>query len=686
MRKIIVLIIGLLGCIGVADGQVTRKMSPLVKEAMMEAKTQWAGAKGSGAADVPCITAFVRCTNDNILKRYGCKIFDEQGDVFIAAIPLESLSALSTQSEVLEISAGKPAKLQNSAAKEYTNVELLRSATATAQMVNGYCGKGVVVGVIDVAFDYTHPTYRTADGKTLRIKKVWDLLDFSENGEEVSIAKGVGREYSGEAAILAKQGSADRAMKECNGHGTHTSTTAAGSGFNGTTTSVHGGMAPEADIVLVSTSSAENDSMIPKDKEYLYTDALQSLEMKYIFDYAEKEGKPCVINISMGTSEDLYQTKIRNDYINNLVGPGKIVCASAGNECSYGTYIYKPKEKNKAGAFINCAEKKIALYLLRSPEPPTVNVSLYSNSGEKVDWTYDAEKLRGFPDSLHVDSIVVDGRKIGFEVYSYPSCYDETRYATDVFFISMDGEKIGMPVSITLTDDMEEEAFAQTGYFVKNTKDASLCDFTSSHNIKMPAALDGVICVGSVNSSYESLKNKAGSVIMTNSKQGQRSPFSSIGPNMQDKLKPEVVAPGYIVSGLSSDYYKSCPTWQIVDDFDYNGKKYGWMYNFGTSMSTPVVTGIVALWLQANPKLSPDDIREVIANTSVHTVEGMEYPNYELGYGMIDAKAGIDYIKSNKPTGVSSVTVESPTPMKQDVYYNIGGRRAAKGERGVFVK
>ena len=36
----------------------------------------------------------------------------------------------------------------------------------------------------------------------------------------------------------------------------------------------------------------------------------------------------------------------------------------------------------------------------------------------------------------------------------------------------------------------------------------------------------------------------------------------------------------------------------------------------GTSMSSPVTTGVIALWLQANPKLTPEDIKGVIQRTS----------------------------------------------------------------------
>ncbi len=37
-----------------------------------------------------------------------------------------------------------------------------------------YSGKGVVVGIIDFGFDYSHPTFRDPGNDALRIKKVWE--------------------------------------------------------------------------------------------------------------------------------------------------------------------------------------------------------------------------------------------------------------------------------------------------------------------------------------------------------------------------------------------------------------------------------------------------------------------------------------------------------------------------------
>ncbi|MBP5387675.1 MAG: S8 family serine peptidase, partial [Prevotella sp.] len=98
-----------------------------------------------------------------------------------------------------------------------------------------------------------------------------------------------------------------------------------------------------------------------------------------------------------------------------------------------------------------------------------------------------------------------------------------------------------------------------------------------------------------------------------------------------------------------------------VQHFEFNGRTYAWNANSGTSMSTPVVAGAVALWLQAKPDLSPEDVLEVIRATSRHNDPSLTYPNNLYGHGEVDAYAGLLYvlnlsqvegITSHQPSGV----------------------------------
>jgi len=79
---------------------------------------------------------------------------------------------------------------------------------------------------------------------------------------------------------------------------------------------------------------------------------------------------------------------------------------------------------------------------------------------------------------------------------------------------------------------------------------------------------------------------------------------------------------------------------QSVKDAD--GREYSVVANSGTSMSAPVVAGIIALWLEANPQLTPEDVLRVISLTSHQPDDAPSAEKNNIyGYGMIDAYAGL---------------------------------------------
>ncbi len=61
----------------------------------------------------------------------------------------------------------------------------------------------------------------------------------------------------------------------------------------------------------------------------------------------------------------------------------------------------------------------------------------------------------------------------------------------------------------------------------------------------------------------------------------------------------------------------------------------------GTSMSTPFVAGTVALMLDADPTLTPDEIKQIITDTASR-MPG--YEDYEVGAGYLNAYAAVDKV------------------------------------------
>ncbi len=114
--------------------------------------------------------------------------------------------------------------------------------------------------------------------------------------------------------------------------------------------------------------------------------------------------------------------------------------------------------------------------------------------------------------------------------------------------------------------------------------------------------------------------------------------FSSAGPTVEGFVKPELVAPGgHIVSNMSNSQ-------TLAEIFPEHrvGSKYFEMS--GTSQSTAVVSGVVALMLQHSPWLTPDDVKCRLmsaANPAVDDAGNLAYSVFQQGAGFVDAYGAV---------------------------------------------
>ena len=124
---------------------------------------------------------------------------------------------------------------------------------------------------------------------------------------------------------------------------------------------------------------------------------------------------------------------------------------------------------------------------------------------------------------------------------------------------------------------------------------------------------------------------------------GHITKFSSCGPTFDGHTKPDVVAPGHNISAAYNSFYGDFAGAQssLTHSGTYNGQTYYYVAESGTSMAAPVVAGVIALWLQAKPDLTPAQALEVIRLTATHPDDTMSYPNNTYGYGQIDAYRGL---------------------------------------------
>ena len=630
--------------------------------------------RGRAGGEAIAITALVKTSDVQLLKKNGCRIYANWDDIYIASIPLENISKLSSYPSIQRIEAGRSCSITNDNSSTIVRAKDVWNSPAPLSAT----GKGVIIGMMDIGFDFTHPNWYSTDMQEYRIKQVWDMLDYSGEGEPV-VGKDtiyVGRQYIGEDAILNKRYSADGLTQY---HGTHTMGTATGSGCEGNgTISPYTGMAPDAEICVVANHVSNNEDIIPEEDLYKYTTATDLLGFKYIFDYAESVGKPCVINLSEGGYADLHEDKLYNEILNKMVGSGRIICASAGNDGSWGTYLHKAKGESRKGAFLFCTSNDAA-YVMRSTKPVKLQLSFYQNEQKMMTWDYDTKTLSAFPDSVMEDTIQIGDLRFPVSLCVYPDCYDNTLYATEfqITDINNDIGIFGVNATTSLAVlgvDNDIEVICAGGFFYNNNLDISLCDFESSHSVFFPGCAERVIGVGATAHVWEVPLHYGGVSGDYYGTDGVRASFSGVGPTIDNRIKPDVMAPGVnIVSSINS-YKKDLHLEEKYGSrvFEYEGRKHYWALARGTSMSCPIVSGVIALWLEICPTLTPEQIKDVFAHTCTHYYgESLSYPNNYYGWGEIDALAGIEYINSVY-TGIEDVMTTNDS---NKAIYNINGMR-----------
>lgn len=150
---------------------------------------------------------------------------------------------------------------------------------------------------------------------------------------------------------------------------------------------------------------------------------------------------------------------------------------------------------------------------------------------------------------------------------------------------------------------------------------------------------DKVITVGSyINRNYYTNANFA-ITRDTSLEVGELSSFSSRGPTRDGRIKPDITATGEWVlsAGTQSELNILAATEPTKVAA---GKKH--KRSSGTSMSSPMVAGICALYLQKNPTATWLDVKTAILNCADHdNFTGSTFPNNDWGYGKVNAYSSI---------------------------------------------
>ena len=546
------------------------------------------------------------------LEALGVEVRTQAGPVFTATIPPEALNAVSDLPGIVRIQPARRLHPNLDVALDDTNIEPEVHGSSSPPY-SGNVGNGVLVGDVDTGFDYHHDDFRTSDDHT-RFYSIWDQTASGTPPSGFSY----GQEWD--------QTSLENETATCtdsDGHGTHVMGIIAGNGRatgNGEPQYQYIGVAPEATMVGVKTTFSD-DAIIDG--------------VDYIFQQASSLGMNAVVNLSLGSQYGPHDgTDPLDVALSNLAGAGKIIVASAGNE---------------RGAQIH-ARAQIAT----SGTPDYVEIHYLLDSYTKQPGTQnDLVLFDGYYESTDNYSITVTGPggaslgpitrgNVDYTSTSDGAIQIDNGTATnstgdyEVFIALYDANTIRSPASGTWTIRFTRVTSTNSNidlwnYYVSSHMSGKFSDhYTDDVTIGSPGSGLEIVTVAAyvTKTNWSSIDGHNYGYSPAPVMYGI-APFSSRGPLRDGTLKPDIGAPG---QGLFSTLSGDVNTTGLEPRIDPDGVH--WILE-GTSMSAPMVTGLVALILKRDPGMTPSQIKTRLADFALQDPYTHTVPNYDWGYGKI---------------------------------------------------
>lgn len=565
-----------------------------------------------------------------VVTRYGWKYLSQiSSDIVELEGPTETAPYLTALDGLLYAKMPSQVFSCMDSVRKFTHIDEVQG-NGYSNLPQSYNGNGVLVGILETEFDTHHPAFLDSLGST-RFLRIWDQSD--STGPISKFGYGTIKNH---AQIDADP---EFALHGHQVHGTWVTGLAAGSVVG---SNPYFGVAPKASLIGVKYSNADNDLVNG---------------IKWIFSVADSLHMPCVINMSIGTHIGPHDgTSLIDKAIDKLSGNGKIIVGAAGNDGdkrahisltltaneTKGTWISPWKGDNGAGKTNTVSHVDIwgnpGVYYSASFSvldkstmdyhqlQPTVSTSVNKQFADTLYWTDStkgtidtvcfyavAERKSALNNKVHIEAIAVGSNPnmvLGVQITN-PNSTADTINAWNVNKNSF-------------------ESFDMTGYFGGDSiTSINEVGGTANRNITVGAYISKSFQVqwdGSMHGSID---------------YGHGIPsYSSLGPTIDGRVKPDISAPGCDVVGpLSSEGDDK----DIVIWPDPNTKYGRYSFSGGTSLAAPVVAGVVALMLQVKPTLSPEEAKQIIQTTSLtdEFTGNIAIPNNHWGAGKINALKAI---------------------------------------------
>jgi subtilisin family serine protease len=617
--------------------------------------------------------------------------------IMTAVAPVAKIQAIMAVSGVKGIAAGERVKKYMNVAAGASGVNL--PDTSFPRAANA--GDGVIVGVIDTGIDVEHPDFIDAAGNT-RVLAIWDhTLDPADVGYLASNPSGF--TYGTEWAKSKIQGGYSTCLhRDKDGHGTHVAGTAAGNGSASSYEGPYTGLAPKAELVIV---KFDFDNEKDRNSDTAILDGIN-----WIFQKAAAEGKPAVINMSLGSDYGPHDgTSAEEEGIDDLVGSDRIVVVAAGNAGSaysgpafdtWGAPIHGSGNSNTTDdivietspSYVASGADDYIFFDIWYPGTDTCRIQITTPSGVKYPPNFTGRnrnlwKTNGTAGGYDTsEGLVYVSNGTGSK--SWDTSNSDNNIYIEISDYYAKGPAPGkwtveiIPLSGTgdyhswhgYSSSMRQSYFWYDSGTTSHTwGTAGSYASDSVMTIGKPATAKGVISVGAYQtkntwpareyadwtdpySSYSLIQQSYGVSPIDYYNPfylGDLAFFSSRGPSRDGRYQPFISAPGVgIVASLSQTVLNDPQEsyFRKLNRVEYGGYHATLQ---GTSMACPDATGSVALLLEEAKKQglspTPDDIKGYLKDGArTDTITGA-VPNNDWGHGKADVVGALAKIAAPPP-------------------------------------
>ncbi len=624
------------------------------------------------------------------LEAEGVEVVSCRENIAIVNVNIDDAVRISNLDCVKAMSLQRKMDVEMDMARAEQQLDAIHFNTPDLGLGQTYSGKGVITGIVDQGVDPHHINFRFNDGSTRVSYLAWLRINAAGTG----IAENH-YNYTNLDKFVTDDSYAY--------HGTHTLGIMSGS-YTGAVTvaeqsenpgilgpaeyitkdNPYYGVAPEADIAVACGEM---------------TDVFIAYGMEYLLGYADYMQLPMVMNLSLGSTTGPHDANSQMAQFMNILGKECIICIAAGNEGDLKIALNKRFTEDD-----KMVKTMIHPYAFQYDENEPN--SFTGRSGSVEIYSEDATPFE-------IKAVIYNKKRNYRAVYNMPTAGDNigTYYVSSADYQVSEEDVVGHPTFTKAfegyvgvgckIDESTGRFYGMVDYYIFNNLETNAddtyvlgfeivgeegkridcyCDGTttemedydvegfddgsSNGSISDLAVAPNLVVVGSYNTRSEWPCLSGGKQWYDGEgfRTGAISGFSSYGTLADGRNLPTVCAPGAaVISSISWPYAKQVSedilTIQCTAVAKEESRSNYWKQEVGTSMATPFVAGSIALWLEANPNLTIDDVKQIIATTSTVDDEVSAGDPVRWGAGKFNALEGLKEAIRMAEAGIDDISV-----------------------------